>query len=644
MLRQEPALRSPGTAPWWLRVLLPLVVAGAAFVTFLPALDAGFVNWDDDVLLLENHRWRGLGHPQLEWMFTSGTLGHYHPLTWLSYALDYRLWGGLDPRGFHLTSVVFHALNAVLFYVLALRLLRLAKPGRDRGRADQVARHVGAALAALLFAVHPLRVESVVWVTERRDVLSVFFLIPCLLCYLRYATARRWAARWYVASLVLLLLSLLSKAWGITVPAVLLVLDCYPLGRLRWGWRRLVSGSARRAYLDKIPFALLAAWAALVAAKAQAYGEVMKPLDVYGLPERIAQSFYGLAFYIVKTLMPSGLLPIYELPVHMSPFEARFVAAAAGVVVLTAVLIALARRWPAGLALWACYCFALSPVLGIVQSGPQLVADRYSYISCMTWALLAGAVLTSCLKPRVDGRVRHKVAVSAGMVGAVVLVVLAGLTWGQTQVWRTSRTLWEHTLAVNPDSWTAQHNLGAVCRSEDDLDGALQHYRAALALKDDVAEAWCNIGLILAGQGNAAEAAKHMRQARTLAADNTTVLRQVAGVLLRLGHTREALDVYEELVTLVPEDPLVHMGLAGCFRRMGQLPRAIPHLEKAVELIEHFGPPGPGSAGGGQLRDAYIRACTDLIAYFNSRGSYARSKHYANKLRMTAPRPQSRPQ
>ena len=194
----------PARVPVWLRVLLPLAVAVVTFVAFWPALDNGFVNWDDDVLLLENHRWRGLGRPQLEWMFTSGTLGHYHPLTWLSYALDYRLWGGLDPRGFHLTSLVFHALNAVLVYMLALGLLRMAKP--DRVRAGPVARHVGAALAGLLFAVHPLRVESVVWVTERRDVLSVFFLIPCLLCYLRYATARRRAARWYVASLVLLLL------------------------------------------------------------------------------------------------------------------------------------------------------------------------------------------------------------------------------------------------------------------------------------------------------------------------------------------------------------------------------------------------------------------------------------------------------
>jgi len=664
----------------WMK-LLPVLVAAATFVTFLPALNNEFVNWDDDKLLLENYAWRGLGGPQLVWMFTQGMQGHYHPLTWVSFAIDYVLWGGLDARGFHLTNMVWHALNAALFYLLALRLLRLTMPASGGGK--DVAIICGAAFAALVFGVHPLRVESVAWVTERRDVLSTFFLLACLLCYLRYTArppaatkgtkatrqqgnqARRRgseplstrsestrreqeaavcstgdtgsSARWYIASVALLAASLLSKAWGITLPVVLLVLDFYPLRRLRWEAGYLISKPARKAYLDKIPFALLAGWTAYWAAKVQAGLTIMKPLSEYGWAERVAQAAYGLVFYPLKTLVPVDLSPIYEIPVDMDPFAAGFVMAGVVVVLITVGLIALGRRWPGGLVLWVCYGVIVSPVLGIAQSGPQLVADRYSYVSCLTWALLVGAALTWCLSRRTSGSAARRIGNTVARAGVIVAIagvaVLVGMTWRQTQVWRTSRTLWEHTLAVRPDSWNAHVNLGVLCRSEGKSDEAVRHLSAALEIKPDMTEAHANIAPILADQGREAEALEHVRRVRELSPGPSLFLVNVGTTLARLGRLEEATEAYREALQAWPDDPMIHLNLGAVLERQGDVAGAIGHFIRVVEPIEALGVVNEATAGTTQYGRVYVQACVRLRALFHQQGDRERAREFGQKLR-----------
>ncbi|HVP13226.1 MAG TPA: hypothetical protein VMV94_18780, partial [Phycisphaerae bacterium] len=477
-----------------LRLWFPLAVMAATFLVFLPALHNQFVNWDDDYMLLQNEHFRGLGWSQLRWMAGAYWIGHYHPLTWLSFAIDYRLWG-LDAKGafgFHLTNVIIHALNAGLFYLLARRLLALALPPQ-KGQPD-AATYVAAALGALLFAVHPLRVESVAWATERRDVLSVFFLLPCLLLYLAYASGshRRWG--WYAASVAFLFLSLLCKAWGMTLPVVLLILDWYPLGRFRRSTSAGRAGSALPLLVEKLPFVVLAAWAAYHAVQAQSSSlYTMKTLAEYGWLQRIAQGFYGIAFYLWKTLLPTGLVPIYEIPASLDPFESRFILAAALVVAITVVVLAMRRRWPAGLALWGCYVIIVSPVLGLAQAGPQLVADRYSYVACMTWALLAGAGLLRLIRFCATAQRGVVVLTSTSIAAAGVLTVSSVLTWRQIHVWRDSETLWGHTLAIAPDSYNPLNNIATVMESRGDIAAAEQYYRAALTLRPDGALAFTNL-------------------------------------------------------------------------------------------------------------------------------------------------------
>ncbi len=561
--------------------MLPLLTAAITLVAFLPALDAGFVNWDDDKVLLANDHFRGLGGQQLRWMFTAYWMGHYHPLTWLSYALDYSVWGIDSAFGYHLTNVVLHAISAALFYFLATRLLALAM-GEPTGR-ESVALRVSAAAAALVFSVHPLRVESVAWVTERRDVLSVAFLIPCVLCYLRYGAgeAHRW--RWYTASLVLLLLSLLSKAWGMTLPAVLLVLDFYPLRRIRATRKGLFSPAAVRVLGDKLPFLLLAGWIAVKAAGAQATAlYTMKTLAEYGVANRIAQAFYGLAFYAGTTIFPIGLAPLYEIPIGMSPFEPRFVVAAVVVSAGIAALLAWRRRWPAGVALLAVYIITLAPVLGFAQSGPQLVADRYSYVSCMTFALLAGAAMLVSQRRLADRwPPRAVLGVTAG--AAVALIgTLAVLTWQQTQVWRTSQTLWARTLAVCPTSRYAHYNLGVQFANEQQYAPAIEQFRATLQLDPAHTGALASLGRALQAQGKPAEAIGRYTEALAIRPAMPKVHRWLASALQEVGRYDEAARHLDQALRLEPGSIEARSELGIALVQQGDFDAAIGHLTAAV--------------------------------------------------------------
>jgi hypothetical protein len=237
-------------------------VAFVTFAVFLPALRNGFVNWDDYELLVDNPRYRGLGWEQVSWMFSTFHNGHYQPLSWMTFALDYLIWG-MEPFGYHLTNLVLHATNTALVYFLALRLLSLALSRPPS--APDLGLRMAAGFAALFFSIHPLRVESVAWVTERRDVLSGLFFLATLLCYLQGMTISNdpsHQARWRNRALIAYGLSLLSKASGVTLPVVLLALDVYPLRRLGGGPGRWLGPLARHVWWEKVPFFLLAAAAA----------------------------------------------------------------------------------------------------------------------------------------------------------------------------------------------------------------------------------------------------------------------------------------------------------------------------------------------------------------------------------------------
>src|SRR5437879_4124817 len=340
----------------WTRWLVPLLVALVTVTAFLPALQNQFVNWDDSENFLDNLHYRGLAGTHLRWMWTTFHMGHYAPLTWMTLGLDHLVWG-MNPLGYHLTSLFLHAANAVVFYVLARRILTLARPGlADRGHALAAS----AGFAALVFAIHPLRVESVAWVTERRDVLSGLFYLLTILVYLRACAREAPGRRSYWLSVALFGCALLSKSMAVSLPIVLLILDVYPLRRLGGplGWW---SEPARRVYVEKIPFVLLAAAASALAVRAQVLLHSMAPLDQLSVPARLAVSAYGLSFYLWKMLVPSNLSPLYERPLAVDPLAMPFILSYGVVLAITAIALALRRRVPGLSASWSAYVVALLP-------------------------------------------------------------------------------------------------------------------------------------------------------------------------------------------------------------------------------------------------------------------------------------------
>ncbi len=473
--------------------LLPALVAAATFTAFIPVLDNDFVNWGDRAELVENPHYRGVDPSHLEWMLTAVYMGHYQPLTWLSFTADYALWG-MRPFGYHLTSLLLHVGCALAAYALLRRLLRIGS------RAPPWAAALAAAAGALLFSLHPLRVETVAWAVERRGVLSGFLAIVSVLAYVSYAEPGggqgRTASYWL--SVTAFGLAILAKGAVVTLPLVLIVLDVYPLRRLvirrQWPWPGAID-----VLREKMPFFALASLGAIVALVGAAGSGVSRSWEGYGLLPRLGQCAWGLVFYLWKTIAPVDLSPLYEIPASMSSFAFAFLAAAVLVIGITAIALIAARRAPAVAAAWACWVILLLPVLGVLQAGHQIAADRYTYLPAVALGALAAAGLVAAAAHR---RARP------ALLGAVpaVLTVLGMLTWHQAKVWSDSRTLWEHAVRIDPGGAVARNNLGMVEVDDGRFGAAIEAFRTAVVCNPGFADARVNLGGALASQGRLAEA------------------------------------------------------------------------------------------------------------------------------------------
>ena len=579
--------RHPGPSSPLSRWLMPLLIALLAFAAFLPALENGFVSWDDEKNFLENPRYRGLGWTQLRWMFTTFHGGHYQPLSWLTLGVDYVVWG-MDPFGYHLTNLLLHAANAVVFYFITLHLLRLAIPNVSDG--ERRAFHLSAGFAALVFAIHPLRVESVVWATERRDVLSGLFFLLTILCYLRAnmaVNAGSARVRWMIATFVVFLLCLFSKAVGIILPVVLLAIDVYPLGRLGGRPERWFGPAARRVWWEKVPFLLLALAFGVIAILAQRKSEALEPLQQYGFTSRIAQVIFGVAFYLWKTVIPLRLSPLYELPEELKLWDWSIILAAVTALAVSAGVVALRRRWPAGLAVWVYYLVVVAPVSGVAQSGPQIAADRYTYLACLGWAILAGAGLLYAWRLWIAGKIRPRTFIFIDGLLVTALIVLAALTWRQVGIWRDSETLWTHVLAIDQKAGLAHNNLGTVLFTQGKLEEAIRHYRQALQTRSG-ALVYYNLANAQTEQGRLAEAKESYLNAIQLNPDFAKAHYNLGNLFVTSGKLDEARRHYGEAVRIDPHFSDAHNNLGNILAMQGALPEAIQHFREAVRIEPEF--------------------------------------------------------
>jgi len=591
---------------------------------FLPALWNDFVEWDDYENIVNNPHYRGWGWSQLRWMFTTFHLGPYQPFSWVTLGFDYLIWG-MNPFGYHLTNLVLHTANAVFFYYVSRRLLSIVWSIPDE--AGQAQLGWSAALAALLFAIHPLRVESVVWATERRDVLSGLFYLGTIYAYLRANSkpvSELEARRWRSTALVLFVLSLLSKATAMTVPVVLLILDIYPLRRLQWQPRDWLTQGGRTVLREKIPFIIVAVGFALLALIGQQQAAAFKSLETHGLGSRLAQAFFGTVFYLWKTLVPAKLSPLYEIPPHFTPWDPFIVTSVAAAIVITLALYLLRARWPVGLACWAYHVVILAPVLGIVQTGPQLVADRYTYLACLSWAALAGGLFFYSLQ-RQSGAMAGLVAPIAA---AAILTPLGLLTWHQTAIWRDTGTLWRHALKLDPNSSIAHYNLARFLATQGNHSEAVAHYHQALRIRPEDTDARNNLGLLLARQGEIEAALEEFQKTVDIDPHHARAYFNMGRVFARQREYELAIRNFQQALKLQPNEAEIYVGLGNVFVLQGRLEAATTQFELAIKLK-------PESA------EAHVALARALAAQNKNEDA---EKHYQQALQLlkaqnTAPPP-----
>ncbi len=575
------AIKVQGSIAGWLSFLILFAV----LLCFWPVFGNGFVNWDDKAVLLENHNYRGLTFTHFTWMFSSFHAGHYHPLTWISFAIDYSIWG-MNPLGYHLTNVVLHALNAVVFFYLLQALLQRGRENLlgNKLRVNQICCAVG----ALFFALHPLRVESVAWATERRDVLSGLFYILTIFAYIKMQAnggASTLRKKWYLLSIFAFILSLLSKAWGITLPLVLLVMDVYPLRRISLRDGAIVL--RQKVCREKAPYILLAAIFACLGFMAQ-YQTAMHMVVDHGLVDRLMQAAYGLCFYPIKTLLPLNLSPLYLLEHSFNPAAPKFFGSAFAAVGVSVALAMLWRRLPWAICAWICYGIIVSPVLGLTQSGEQIAADRYSYLACLPFAVLASTGLLRIWKIDATGGHFKHLGKWVAICSAIILGGVSSLTYKQIGIWKDTISLWNRAIEVEPANYVAFNNRGNARFELGDAKDALSDFDRAISLDPAYAKSYYNRSNVRKSLGD--------RNAALADADKAVELHPTyfqaynnRGTLRRsLGDAKGALSDFSEAIRLNPRYAIAHANRGGLLAEMGALPKALVDLNEAISLQPEY--------------------------------------------------------
>jgi tetratricopeptide (TPR) repeat protein len=572
---------------------IALLLAAGTLAAFGPAFAADFIGMDDPYYVYKNrHVATGLTAENVHWSWTTFEQANWHPLTWLSLQVDASLsktaQGQLDPHAFHRTNILFHAANAALLFFALLALTGC------RWRS---------AMVAGLFAVHPLRVESVAWVSERKDVLSLFFGLLALWAYAGYAR-KRTAGR-YLAVAGLLALSLLAKPTLVTLPCLFLVLDWWPLGRARTpaDWRRLT--------VEKAPLLALSVASCVVTYLAQQSRGAVRPLETLSYGGRLANAVVAYVSYLGMTVCPVNLAPIY--PYVEGGWPAWRVAGSAVVFAgLTVLAVRQRHRRPYLLVGWLWYLGTLVPMIGLVQVGDQAYADRYTYFPQIGLAL---AVVWAVMEAVPAAAARGTLAAAA-----VLLAGLAALTAHQAVYWKDDLTLWPHALEVteqksaqaynslgtayetagrgidevtgcyrsavdvNPRYSPGQYNYGRALRKQKKDAAAIEHFREAIRTDPKLAEAYDDLAKALTVARSYVEAEEHYRAALTLKPESTLFHGDYARFLDLLGRDGEALEHYREAVRCDPGDAAAHGRLGGFLGRRGNLPQALEHFRLAAEL------------------------------------------------------------
>ena len=563
--------------PTNLDYLICLLLIAAALAVFWQVRNHDFINLDDPVYVTQNpHVQNGLSRESVLWAFSNFHAGFWIPLTWLSFMLDFEIYG-LNSGGYHLTNLLFHITNTLLLFII----LRRTTGARWQS-----------GLVAALFALHPLHVESVAWVTERKDVLSTFFWMLAIWAYSRFAT--RGGLNWYLLGLVAFAAGLMAKPMLVTLPFVLLLLDYWPLGRIQFkqlggdhdqgsqatDGKKIMSQSFRLVW-EKLPFFALAAACSVVAFFSQQSAGAAPPLDSLPLHIRVANAFISYVHYIVKMIWPHPLSAFYpHLGLNLPVWQA--VGAGLLLLLITFWVIRVGRRHqylPVG---WLWYLGTLIPVIGLVQVGMQAMADRFTYIPLIGLFITVAWGVPDLLSKH---RLRNFVlATAAGIVIAALMIC----THLQVANWRNNLTLFKKAVEVNANNYLVHINLGGALAEQGNMVEAAKHFSMALQLNPGSAVAHNNLGNIFQQQGKLEKAVNHFYESLQRDPNLCETHFNLGNTLLRQGKIEEARMHFATALQLKPDFAEAHNSLGVALARQGRLNEAIENFSLALQFKPNY--------------------------------------------------------
>ena len=538
------------------RLIIYLVLTVVTFAVFWQVNQYDFINFDDPVYITENlHVQSGITLEGFRWAFSTKYFGLWNPLVWLSFMFDYQLFG-LNAGGYHLTNLILHILSTLLLFWLFNRMTGAIWKS---------------AFVAGLFALHPLHVESVAWIAERKDVLSAFFWMLTLCLYVYYT--EKPVIKRYLLVLFSFVCALMSKPMVITLPVIMILLDYWPLERFQSNKDNLILWQLK----EKIPFFILSAVVAVITL----YAPNNPSVRYYYLSSRISNAFVSFMIYLEKTFWPHDMAVFYPFPAHIPVWQV--LSASLLIIVITTVVIAMVKHWPYLFVGWLWYTITILPVIGIIQIGNYSMADRYHYLPSIGIAVMLAWGIPSLIKSE---KTRKKILFPAGIA---VLFALVVLSWHQCGYWKNSATLFSHSLQVTKNNYLAHNSLGLALFAEGKTGEAIDQYNKAIRIRPDFIRPYHNRGAAYASLGQYQRAIADYNEAIRIRPDFAEVYNNRGIAYSLLGQQQQAIIDYNEAIRLKPGYFEAYNNRGNAYSDLGRKERAIEEFNEAIRLKPDYG-------------------------------------------------------
>ncbi len=565
------------------------LVSLLTFLVYLSCLHNQFVLWDDNLYVYENPHIHPLNLAFFRWAFFDFYEANWHPLTWVSHAMDYAVWG-LNPLGHHLTNNILHAVNTFIVVILVAKLLEAWRASRQQNQPLQPSQGgsyaVIPAVTGLLFGLHPLHVESVAWVSERKDLLCAMFFLLSTMAYTKYVSnGGGLRNKHYILVLFLFALALLSKPMAVSLPIVLLILDWYPFNRIS------SIKSFLSAFLEKLPLIVLSLVSSALTVLAQKAGGAIRTFEVIPLSTRLLVAAESLLSYLWKMILPVNLIPYYPYPKNISLFSAEYILSVVLVSGITAACIAMVKKQKLWLAVWGYYVITLLPVIGIVQVGDQAMADRYTYLPSISPFLIAGLGAAWCFQKAEALKANIKML---GIFFAVFLFIsMSYFTIKQISIWKDSIVLLSYVIEKGPGNLSFVFmNRGLTFIGMGRPDKALEDYDKAISIDPSDFKLFSNRGELFMQLGQLDKAALDLDKAMSLNPGHPRAFMNYLNLGIgygRSGNQGKAMEFFNKAIAIEPNKPTAYINRGITYANVGQYDRALEDFNKAILLDRNSG-------------------------------------------------------